>query len=154
MKKIFFSILSLVLTHGVFAQMNKQQIADIDKARQEIKSHIADLNKIEKSKKENGYRNIYTKDKELILTTVYFKDQNINKNVEWYFSKGQLIYSEQIWKDDKTEKIIDNQKSYLVNGQLMAWIKMDSIVNNNSQEFKDLGTQLVAYALKLKEDAK
>jgi hypothetical protein len=143
-----------VLIQGIFAQTNKQQITDIDKARQEIRNNIQNFQKIEKVRDSTGSRYVYLKEKELQLITVNYRDKNVDKTVEWYFSNGQLIYSEQVWTEIKSNKTIDNEKFYLSNGHLISWTKEDIIVDNNSQEFMDVDAQLTTYASKLIEDAK
>jgi len=146
--------MSFILTQGTYAQIYNQQITDIDKARREIKNNIQNFQKIEKIRDSTGSRYVYFKEKELQLITVFCEDKNIDKSVEWYFSNGQLIYSEQIWTDTKSSKTIDNEKFYLSNGHLIAWTKENNPVDNTSQEFKDVDVQLFTYAEKIKEDAK
>ena len=75
--------------------------------------------------------------------------------MEWYFSNGHLIYSQQIWTDIETKEVIDNQKYYLNDQHMIAWIKFENkTVDNASQEFKDMDADLVAYGIKLIEENK
>ena len=153
-KSLFYSLTFLLITTEVLAQTDAQ-LTSIDKIQLEIKNNIANFQKVEKFKNNNlGYRYVYLKDKEIQLITLLAKDGSIDKNVEWYFSKGQLIYSQQIWTDTTTGKIVDNEKFYLSNGQLIAWINGEKTIDNSSQEFKDANNQLIAYIDKLKQDEK
>ena len=153
-KAVFLIFTSLVLTQGIFAQADKQKIAGIEKTRMEIRKNITTLRKIEKSKDIHGYRDIYLKGKELQLTIVDYKDQDTDKYVEWYFSGGKLIYSEELWTNIKTSKIVNDQKYYFENDQMIAWIKKDDkMVDPKSKEFKILSQQLVIYSGSLKGEA-
>ena len=154
--KNYFSILilSFALTQSVFAQTDKKQIIDIEKAIQDIKNNIGSFQKIEKYNDNSGHKYYFVKDKQLQLVTVDFQDDNINKKVEWYFSNGKLIYSEQIWTDTKSKNIIDNERFYLSNDKLISWIKESQAVENNSREFQDTNTQLALYGEKLLSDFK
>ncbi len=110
MKTLIFIILTcLVLTPGVHSQTSdgldlvlmandtEQQIRDIDKFRENIKNNISNFRKIEKYKDSLSYREIYVKDNVLLLVKVQQMDNKIEKNVEWYFLNGQLMYSEVKW---------------------------------------------------------
>ncbi len=135
---------------GAIGQNHKQVVSDIDKIIQEIKKNNTSFQKIEKLKDSTGYRYLYLKGDDLQLVRVFFKDEHIDKKIEWYFSKGQLIYSQQIWKDNTTGKTIDNQKCYLNNEQLITWIKSGSAVDPSTKEFKEVSAGLSAYASKMK----
>lgn len=158
-KKLGVILIILVLIQGVYSQTDKQQIADIDKIRIEIKNNLDSFQKIEKFKDTTGYRYEYKKDNELKIIMVQYKDRRdpgkyIDKKVEWYFSNGHMIYTELIWTDIATNMEVDNQKCYLNDQHMIAWIKFDNTtVDKNSQEFKDMDTKLVAYGIKLKEEA-
>lgn len=153
--KTFITISTAVLCWTASLAQTNSQIGDIDKTRQEIKDNIATFRKVERVKNDSiGYRFVYFKDTELKLITILAKDGDIDKNVEWYFSKGQLIYTQQIWTNRTTGQILDNENFYLSNGQLIAWINADKTVDNTSQEFKDTNTQLIAYIDKVKQEEK
>ena len=155
MKKHFFFLLAIFSMMQGFAQSDSVRIIDIDKTIQEIKNDTT-IHMVEKAKEQGGgYRHAYIKDKELKRTTVYHRDQNTDKSVEWYFSNGQLIYSEQIWTIIKSQKIVDDEKFYLADGHLFAWIKMNGkYVDKDSKQFKGFEDGLEGYIIKLKEDAK
>jgi hypothetical protein len=98
-----------------------------------------------------GYRYVYTKEKDLILITVYYKDPtNIDKNVAWYFHNGQLIYSEKNWTDRATKKIVETEKAYLTDEHLLAWFINDRKEDTASKDFKKMADEFPAYAAKLK----
>ena len=156
MKTCFFLLVASLIFTKSFAQTDSLQIADINKIKQEIKDSVPTFQMIEKATDPGGgYRHAYLKNNSVVLTIIYHRDQNIDKYVEWYFSGGQLIYSEQIWTNVKTGKIVDNEKFYLVGGRLFAWIKMDgSAINKSSKQFRDFDSGLETYAIKLQADAK
>ena len=150
MKNYILTILTvLAITQGVYSQTDKQQIIDVEAVTKEIKSNIIKYQKIEKIKDSNSNKYVYKDGNELKLVTIYFEDNDVNKNVEWYISNGQLIYSHQIWTDNKTNKVVSNEKCYLKSGQLIAWTKDGKPVDTNSEEFKKIGTDLPAYGTEL-----
>jgi hypothetical protein len=149
---VFFTC--IVLTFSVSAQTEKQTMLDIDKTINDIKSKISTFQKIEKINTNDGYRFVFLKDKELQLITVRQIEENVEKNVEWYYVNGVLIYAETIWLDSTTKKIVKNEKLYLDSEHLIAWINTENkLVDNNSSEFKTVSTELVAYGIKIKTEA-
>ena len=145
----------LILTQGVYSQAksDKEQIADIDKIKKEIKANLNSYTKTERAKSSEGYRYVYTEGKDLRLVAVYFKDTIEDKNVEWYFYNNQLIYSTQVWTNRASKKIIDNEKFYLNNERLFAWIRAGKKIDVNSKDFKKVADEFPKYAAKLKTDA-
>jgi hypothetical protein len=154
MKNYFFAILiGIALIISACAKSDQQLMLSIDNVRIGIKNNIASLTKVEKFKDSTGYRYAYFKEKDLQLITVYFKDQNIDKNVEWYFSNGKLIYSEQTWINTELGQIVDNEKYYLDDNRLIAWVKTDkSLVDKTSHEFIEVDSKLPVYGEKLQKD--
>jgi outer membrane lipoprotein-sorting protein len=154
MKTIITFLTCITLTFSVYAQTEKQIMADIDKTITDIKSKINTFQKIEKGNTSKGYRFVFLKGKELQLITVRAIEENLEKNVEWYYVNGVLVYAETIWLDSKTKKVVKNEKTYLDNGHLIAWINPDGkLVDSNSSEFKTVETELTAYGIKIKNEA-
>ena len=152
MKQSLFAIVfTFALFQGAIAQTD-QEITSIDEASRNIRNNLTNLQKIEKPKNSEGSTSVYVGDNEIKLIVVSENDAEMIKTVEWYFSKGELIYSEQKWIDAKTGKIFDFEKFYLVKGHLINWQKSDSPVNAKSTEFEDMETQLIMYATKLKKE--
>src|SRR5438045_7079970 len=114
---LIFSWISL----SAFAQ--DQEIKNIDKYTSDLNINLCAFQKIEKYKEDIESRYVYSKDNEIQLITLKYTENNIEKNVAWYYSKGQLIYSEQTWVDVSTKKILDHQKFYLSDGHLVSWMK-------------------------------
>ena len=137
---------------GLLVKSDEEQITSIDKITQEIKANLSSYTKSEKVKDNSGYSYVYTKQNELQLIVAFYKDKDVDKNVEWYFRYGRLIYSEQIRTDKATNKIVDNEKFYLDNEHLFAWFKSGKKVDVNSPEFKKTADELTAYADKLRAD--
>lgn len=159
MRKHLSILLALLLNITVYSQTQEQQISSIDKIKEEIKNNIATLTLTENVNVNdsigNGYRRVYRKNSELKLIQVEYKEagglgKNVSKKVEWYFTNGILIYSEVLWTDLATNKVIDHQKLYLDQTHLIAWIKLDNIsVDVNSDEFKETDANLRAYGIEL-----
>lgn len=160
MRKYFTILLSaLLLNIAAQAQTDKQKISSIDKIKEEIKNNLPTLTLSENLSVNdsigNGYRRVYRKNAELKLIQVEYKEagglgKNISKKVEWYFSNGTLIYSEVLWTDLSTNKVIDHQKLYLDDTHLIAWIKSGDVsVDANSKEFKETDANLRAYGMEL-----
>lgn len=165
MKKLLFgAIIILFLYQVVISQVilkpYKEQIADIDKKRQEIRNNISNYRQTQNHTDSNGYSYVYKQDTALKLIMIEYKDRRdtgkyIDKKVEWYFSNGHLIYSEQIWTDIATGKLVDNQKFYLDDRHMIAWIKFDNeAIDITSQEFIDIDAKVVLYGKKLMEKNK
>jgi hypothetical protein len=153
MKRIIVAIIvGLLCIQGMFAQTEKQ-ISAIDKQWQKIKSNISSFTKEVKVENNTGYRFVYSKDKELQMITVSYKDQDVDKKVFWYFVNGKMIYSEQTWTNTSTGKIVDNEKFYFDNERLFAWIKDNKSIDTASNDFKKADNEFVSYVVKLKEDS-
>jgi hypothetical protein len=148
------TILFSTLTQGLSGQTIGFQLNKIDSLKEKIAIELPTYSKLEKISNKTGLRFIYTKDNELKLIIVFTVDNNIAKNVEWYFSNGELIYSEQKWIDNSTGKIINNEKFYLSDGHLIAWKYTDNnFVEKDSEEFKVMDKKIVNYGeLLIKEN--
>ena len=150
MKKYFLTIItSFAITQGVHSQIAQQQIAYIEKETKEIKNNITKYQKIEKQDSLGNSNCIYKNNGELKLKKVYYQDTDANKNVEWYFANGELIYSQKIWTDKKTNNVIENEKCYLNNNHLIEWTKNGKSVDSTSEEFKRVSADLPAYGISL-----
>jgi hypothetical protein len=115
---------------------------------------MSTLKKVEKINSKDGNRFVFLKDKDLKLITVKALEPTIEKNVEWYYVNGQLAYCETNWLDMKTKNNIFNEKCYLHNGHLVSWTNSrDKTIDPSSDEFKKMDTDLVAYGVKIKDDA-
>jgi hypothetical protein len=154
MKTYFFTIvLGFALSQIVFAQTQQQQIAEIDRARQEINCNAGNLYSIEDLQDSTGCLYVYSDNKELKLETVYVENNNMDKYVEWYFLNGQMIYASQLWIDRTTNKSIVNEKLYLSEGRLIGWIKNDNqTIDNTSKEFQERNTLIVKVGEHLESD--
>lgn len=154
MKTISTLIIYFACTIAVCAQTDKQVIADIKKAAKDIKAQLSIFQKIEKMNNKDGQRLVFLKDKELKLITVKALQSNMEKNVEWYYLKGQLAYSETSWYDTKTKTLVFNEKYFLDKGHLIAWLDSNNtFVDTSSAAFKKVNTELVAYGEKIKQEA-
>ena len=158
MKKIILIILTgFVIVQNAYSQQEyviseTEQLMDIQRMREEIKNNLSTYKKVKEMKDSAGfYSYIFYKDKELkakMISTFDPRD-GLKKKVEWYFANGELIHTEQTWREQKSNTLIDNQKFYLGNNQLISWTKMDRPVDKNSKEFKENGKELVEYGKKL-----
>jgi len=158
-KTLLFILMLLGLTPALFSQNETQQIEVIDKITQEIKNNIANYQQTKHVDDSSGYSYSYKKGSELKLVMLLSKDRepgiSIDKNAEWYFSDGHLIYAEQKWVDPVTNAIIDSQKIYLDTTHMIQWIKSENqIVERTSQEFMNVEGELLAYGIKLAERIK
>lgn len=147
MKNLYFIMLLIfAITQALFSQTVESQLTKLDSLKEVITQEIPGYSKLEKINKKTGHRLVYTKGHEIKLITVFSKDKDLDKNVSWYFANGELFYSEQKWTDSSTGSLVNNEKFYLTNGHLIAWIKTDnSFVNRDSEEFKDIDKKLVDY---------
>lgn len=138
---------------GVYIKGDSEIIKNINKVREETLANINSYQKEEAFKDKDGtsFRYVYRQNKELKLIAVKTMDGNVEKRVSWYFNNGQLIFSEQIWTDNESNKLIDHEQFYTDYGNLIAMIKNDKPVATTSDEFKEVSKGLKSYAEKLKE---
>lgn len=88
-------------------------ISSIDKSVQDIKSRIPSFTKVEKLKTKEGLRIEFLQGREVQLITLKTIEQSIEKNVEWYYIKGELAYSETNWIDTRSKNKVFHEKCYL-----------------------------------------
>jgi hypothetical protein len=159
MKKHILLLLSLVFAHVTYSQTDKQ-IAETDKIVNDIKNNRANYQQTKIVEDSISYIYIYKKDTELKLEMMNYKDRRydnryIDKKVDYYFSNGHLIFVEQTWTDILPNKVVDNQKMYLDEKHMLAWIKnQNETVDVSSKEFKDIETEALAYGIKLVSSTK
>lgn len=148
-------LLALILLAATpFFCIGQTDLKNIDKSIQGIKTNLPSFKKVEKINSKDGTRFVFLQDKELKLITVKALEPTIEKNVEWYFVDGQLSYCETNWFDTKTKNIVFNEKCYLHNGHLVSWTNSrDNTIDPSSDLFKKMDAELVAYGVKIKEDA-
>lgn len=131
-------------------------ITDVENIRTEIKNSINSYKKIEKLNDTTGYNCAFFKGNELkvIMKRAIDKRDNryVDKKIEWYFFNNQLIFSKQTWFDIVTNKLIDDEKIYLKNEELVAFIKFDKVITSSSQEFRNINNQLPTIIAKLKNE--
>jgi hypothetical protein len=148
-KYILTALASFAIIQGVYSQTETEKIANIEKATKETQNNLGKYLKDEQVKDSTGNRYVYKEGNELKLITVYYRDTDANKNVEWYFSNGEFIYTQTIWTDKTTNKVINSEKCYLKDGQLIAWINNDKLLDTTSLDFKSTEAALLAYGKKL-----
>jgi hypothetical protein len=153
MKAIITFLTSIVLTFSVNAQTEKQKMQNIDKTIRDIKSNMSTFQKIERVNKPEAYSFVFLKDKELQLISVKVIEDNLEKNVEWYYVNDVLVYAETLWLDYKTKEVVKNEKMYLDNGHLIAWINPEGkFVDKSSSEFKNVDSTITDYGIQIKID--
>lgn len=142
MKYIITFFLSLILNVALFAQ-NEDQIRTIDVIRQETDKNLDNYEKEEKVNDSTSNKYVYTLDKELKLITVEVNEQGLNKKVRWYFEKGKFIFCEQIWKNIASDKLIDDEKFYVNNNNLVAYFIFEKKIDPASSEYKYVADKLL-----------
>jgi hypothetical protein len=166
MKKIISLIILGLLSIAGYSQMSYENdysndmtllkndsLGQIRRIEKEVgKVNTNELKMMEIAKDKNGYRHDYFIGNDLKLVQVYYNENDIEKNVSWYFNNGQIIYSTQLWTNHKTKDTIDNERLYFYYENLIAWTKNGKPVDENSSEFKKVGVDLKEYAHKLKSD--
>lgn len=147
MKSIFTFLLTVFLIQNIYSQDNKESI---DQAVNEIKANSAKYEKIIELDDSLAYKCVYLQDKKLQFIELSFKDENINKNVEWYFKDNEFIYGEALWIDDV--KNIQSNKNivYFYNSELIYWNKDDISIESSSEDFKKYNKEIKDYVKKMK----
>ena len=156
---LFLSLLLLQYAHaqqtvldGVYLKADQEQINEIEKIKQDINDHLTSYVKTIKAVDSSGSRHVYTDGKETKLVTVVYNDNEVKRNVSWYFNREQLVYAETIWTNTSDGELFINEKYYLNNGHLFAWIQNGTPMQKGSDAFNREAEQLAAYALKLKTE--
>jgi hypothetical protein len=156
---LFFNkeVYSQVVLDGVYTKSNDEQIADIDKMTQEIKTNISNYKKTQKFKDSTDYKYIFKKDKELQLVSMYSKDQSqgLSYLKEYYFHNERLIFAQIITTEKKYNGAIDKEKMYLDNENLFVWFQGGKKIDPESDKFKNAVKEIRDYAQELRiDDAK
>lgn len=121
-------------------------LAKIDEIKLSIEHSKASYVKTEKIDSGSS-KYIYTKNHVLQLVIVDYKEQDIDKKVLWYFSNKQLVYTEQTWTNNVSNKIVDNEKIYLNNGHIIAWLDSQNKEQEaDAEKIKAYDVLLAAYA--------
>jgi hypothetical protein len=155
MKRIILTIVTVFcLTIGIKAQTEQEQMITIDKQKTEIKNAINTYRKVVRFKDSLSYKYVYLKNKDLQMVNIWVKTDSLNKDVEWYFVNGKLVYSEQIWKSIKTNKVVDHKQFYLNDDKLFVGIGTNGKrIDPASKEFKEAMEGLAKYAEHLRDEA-
>lgn len=141
---IFFIV--LVYSIGLYAQADKQILLKIDNIKNSIEHNKASCLKTEKTD-SGGCKYIYTKNHVLQMVMVDYKEQNIDKKVEWYFANRQLVYAEQTWTNMVSKKPVDTEKVYLNNGHIIAWLDgQNKELEADAEKINAYDVLLAAYA--------
>jgi hypothetical protein len=159
MKKISLLLFaSLFVVLNSLSQTNSTQIKRIDRLVKNIKSNIEFFEKVEVLNNELNSKTIYKDGLEIKLITVTalenINEDKVKKEVEWYFLNEKLIYAHQKWINQTSNKIIDEQQSYLNGEEMFSLIKNNTAIKEESNTFKETELGLVAYGKKLIEDNK
>ena len=148
------SLTFLLLATSTLMCIGQTDLKSIDKSVQDIKINLPAFKKVEKINSKDGSRFVFLQGNELKLITVQSLEPTIEKNVEWYFIDGQLAYCETNWVDTKTKTTIFSDTYYLHNGHLIFWANSrDNTIDPSSDRFKKTEAELVAYGVKIKEEA-
>ena len=147
MKQIISLItLFILFSNGILAQSTEKDLERIKVTIDQIDNEKSTYKLIEQFKNSEGSRYSYVKNGELKKVSINTQHENLNKKVDWYFDNGKIIYSEQKWVDSEN-KIVNNEKIFLSENQIIAWIKTDGRkVDKESQEFIDAELKLIDYA--------
>ncbi len=121
-------------------------LAKIDDIKNSIEHTKGTCIKTEKTDSSSS-KYIYTKNHVLQLVIVDYKEQDIDKKVLWYFSNKQLVYTEQTWTNIVSKKVVDNEKVYLNNGHIIAWLDSQNKEQEaDAEKMKAYDVLLAAYA--------
>ena len=147
MKQIISLItLFILFSNGILAQSTEKDLERIKVTIDQIDNEKSTYKLIEQFKNSEGSRYSYVKNGELKKVSINTQHENLNKKVDWYFDNGKIIYSEQKWVDSEN-KVVNNEKIFLSENQIIAWIKTDGRkVDKESQEFIDAELKLIDYA--------
>ena len=147
------------MTNGVYSQAwrnkyaksEEEQISDIDKMKQEINGSWDNYKKIKKNKDSTDYRYVYRKGKEVQLISIHWEHKNemCEYVQEFYFHNGQVILIELITTLTESNRIVNKQKMYFEDEQLVSWFDYDDRVDRNTEKFKKAATERNEYLTNL-----
>jgi hypothetical protein len=147
MKQIIsFIVLFTIFSNGMLGQSTEKDLERIKVTIDKIDNEKSTYKLIEQFKNSEGSRYSYVENGELKKVSINTQHEDLNKKVDWYFDNGKIIYSEQKWLDSEN-KIVNNEKIFLSENQIVEWIKTDGQkVDKESQEFIDAELKLMGYA--------
>ena len=150
--KTLFLIIGYFILKADFCAQNSS-LGDIDQHVALLREGINSFEKIEKITSGFGVQFVYLKDGDVQIITVTAKGK-VEKQVEWFYKKGVLLYTETNWSDSASLKPLFKEKTYHTNGTMIAWLDNDnSFVDSSSPKFKKLEKEINAYATKIRNDA-
>jgi len=91
--------------------------------------------------------------KELVLISVGYLDgvSNLDKKVNWYFYRGDFIFSETTWTDNSNTEIEYSNKCYFWKRNLVSFIERGERTSRlNSAELSELEKKTLEYTDKIK----
>ena len=151
LKTLLLIVCFVTLKTSLFSQ--KISLGDIDQQVAVLKEGKESFEKIEKMNSNIGARFVYIKDEDVQIITVTAKGK-IEKQVEWFYKKGILLYTETNWSDSASLKPLFKEKTYHNNGTMIAWLDNEnSFVDSSSPKFKKLEKELNTYAIKIRDEA-
>lgn len=145
----------LFFSTGIYSQLldpviapidTSQQIKDIENICENIKGNMDNLARIPVFRDSLSFRDVYLQDNQLQLVKIQHIEENIEKNIEWYFFAEKLIFAESNWISKETGKTVANMKCYFSNSHMIAWINDNKYMNSGSEEFRQREKQLINFS--------
>lgn len=138
-------LITVGLASGAFAQKDQVIVDSIDFLRSSIDENLPHF-KVVKTQKDSMSSVVFTNaQKEIQCVKVYVKADSITRYVQWYYSGNHLIYAEQKWINNITNKVVDHEICYMVNDQLVRVVSNDNIMDTSSDKFSRINAMLVSY---------
>lgn len=146
---LIFICLILNSFNSIFSQNDFPEVKIIQQKVNIINSSLGQLKILEIQKDTLGFKKIYFNDTIQKIEICSIENRNIEKRVAWFYVNKCPIYIEKNWTDLKSFKVIDNEKMYLNNKEIILWLDFnDKPVDLNSSENKAVCDRIIDYSKK------
>lgn len=147
---LLFSYLILNSINFIFSQNYLTEIKMIEQKVNVINSSLSQLKIIEIQKDSLGFKKNYFNDTIQKIEICSLETIHVEKRVAWFYYNKCPIYIEKNWTDLKSFKVIDNEKMYIKNKEIILWLDFNKKpVDLNSSENKAVCDMIVEYSKKI-----
>jgi hypothetical protein len=146
-----FLFVTFFATHAL-GQSQTQAIRSIENTCKEIKKSLRNFSKTEEVYRHNGKKTFYMLNGQIQKATLTYTENASEINSDYYFSNGKLIHFEKTARDTASKKLIDIEKMYVHEGELILWSFNDKQVDKERPEFKKAQDDLSQISSKILHD--
>ena len=155
MRHLLFIVLTFNAFNLIFSQVVFPEIITIQKKVITINSSLSDLKKIESQKDNLGLKKICFNDTFQKIEILSIEATKIEKRVAWFYYNKFPIYIEKIWTDLNLCKIIDNERIYIHDMEIILWLDFNNkAVDLTTSDNKTVCEKVISYSRNLIQNIK